>query len=163
MFVYEAAGEALKRMGVEAVFGLLGDGNMRWMSHMAGALGIHYYAARHESGAVAMADGYARMTNRVGVCTVSMGPGVTNTVTAMVEAHKAGSPLLLLAGDTSPTRYRHNQDVDQPALFASLGIATHAIRSAETAAFDAALAFNRAAIEQRPVALTIPTEMQLRT
>ena len=75
-----------------------------------------YYASRHEGGAVAMADGYARVTGRVGVCSVTQGPGVTNTLTALTEARKAGTPMLLLAGDTAawicPAQPRCRSDSD---------------------------------------------------
>ena len=64
MRVYEAIGETLKKLEVRATFGLMGDGNLRFMTHLAEELGMPYYAARHEGGAVAMADGYARVTGR---------------------------------------------------------------------------------------------------
>src|SRR5918994_1311448 len=53
MRVYEAIGETLKRLEVRATFGLMGDGNLRFMTYVADGLGIPYYAARHEGGAVA--------------------------------------------------------------------------------------------------------------
>jgi len=160
MRVYEAIGETLKRLDVHATFGLMGDGNLRFMTHLAHELGISYYAARHEGGAVAMADGYARVTGRVGVCSVTQGPGVTNTLTALTEARKAGSPLLLLAGD-SPMRFvRHNQDVDQTAIFNSVGVAVERVRTPDTVIADVSRAFNRAWASQRPIAMQFPTDMQ---
>jgi thiamine pyrophosphate-dependent acetolactate synthase large subunit-like protein len=160
MRVYEAIGETLKKLEVRATFGLMGDGNLRFMTHVAHELGMPYYAARHEGGAVAMADGYARVTGRVGVCSVTQGPGVTNTLTALTEARKAGSPLLLLAGD-SPTRFlRHNQDVDQTAIFNSVGVSVERVRSNDTVVVDVARAFNRALATQRPIAMQFPTDMQ---
>ena len=107
-----------------------------------------------------MADGYARVTGRVGVCSVTQGPGVTNTLTALTEARKAGSPLLLLAGD-SPMRFvRHNQDVDQTAIFNSVGVAVERVRAPDTVIADVARGFNRAWASQRPVAMQFPTDMQ---
>ena len=159
MFVYEAVGETLKRLGVNTIFGLMGDGNMRFISHAAGALGLTYYGARHEGGAVAMADGYSRAGNGVGVCTVTQGPGVTNTVTALTEAVKAGSPLVLVAGNTPTISLRHSQAIDQDAVFAAIGAGVQRLRGAPTIVFDVARAFNRAILEQRPIALSIPTEM----
>ena len=46
-----------------------------------------------------MADGYARVTGRVGVCSVHQGPGLTNTITGLTEAAKSRTPVLVLAGD----------------------------------------------------------------
>jgi len=160
MRVYEAIGETLKKLEVRATFGLMGDGNLRFMTHLAHELGMPYYAARHEGGAVAMADGYARVTGKVGVCSVTQGPGVTNTLTALTEARKAGSPLLVLAGD-SPMRFlRHNQDVDQTAIFNSVGVTVERLRSPDTVVADVARAFNRALATQRPVAMQFPTDIQ---
>ena len=132
MRVYEAIGETLKKLEVRATFGLMGDGNLRFMTHLAHELDMPYYAARHEGGAVAMADGYARVTGQVGVCSVTQGPGVTNTLTALTEARKAGTPMLLLAGDTAARILRHNQDVDQTAIFKSVGVTVARVRSPDT-------------------------------
>jgi thiamine pyrophosphate-dependent acetolactate synthase large subunit-like protein len=160
MRVYEAIGETLKRLEVRATFGLMGDGNLRFMTYLADTIGIPYYAARHEGGAVAMADGYARVTGRVGVCSVTQGPGVTNTVTALTEARKASTPLLLLAGDTAARILRHNQDVDQTAIFKSIGVTVARVRSRDTLIIDLSRAFNQAIAMQQPIAISIPTDMQ---
>jgi thiamine pyrophosphate-dependent acetolactate synthase large subunit-like protein len=160
MRVYEAIGETLKKLDVRATFGLMGDGNLRFMTHLAETIGIPYYAARHEGGAVAMADGYARVTGRVGVCSVTQGPGVTNTLTALTEARKASTPMLLLAGDTAARILRHNQDVDQTAIFKSIGVTVARVRSADTLMIDLSRAFNQALAMQQPIAISIPTDMQ---
>ena len=138
----------------------MGDGNLRFMTHLAEELGMPYYAARHEGGAVAMADGYARVTGRVGVCSVTQGPGVTNTLTALTEARKAGTPMLLLAGDTAARILRHNQDVDQTAIFKSVGVTVARVRSPDTLVIDLSRAFNQALALQQPIAISIPTDMQ---
>jgi thiamine pyrophosphate-dependent acetolactate synthase large subunit-like protein len=160
MRVYEAIGETLKKLEVRAAFGLMGDGNLRFMTHLAEEIGIPYYAARHESSAVAMADGYARVTGRVGVCSVTQGPGVTNTVTALTEARKASTPMLILAGDTAARILRHNQDVDQTAIFKSVGVTVAQVRSPDTLTIDLTRAFNQALAMQQPIAISIPTDMQ---
>jgi thiamine pyrophosphate-dependent acetolactate synthase large subunit-like protein len=160
MRVYEAIGETLKKLEVRATFGLMGDGNLRFMTYLADTIGIPYYAARHEGGAVAMADGYARVTGRVGVCSVTQGPGVTNTLTALTEARKASTPMLLLAGDTAARILRHNQDVDQTAIFKSVGVTVARVRSPDTLVMDLSRAFNQALALQQPIAISIPTDMQ---
>ena len=156
MIVSEAVGETLSRLGVKAVFGLMGDGNMRIISHATEALGLAYYGARHENGAVAMADGYSRVTDAVGVCTVTQGPGVTNALTALSEAVKAGSRVLLIAGATSTKAQGHNQKIDQDALFAATGAIVQPVRRVD----DLVTAWNRANLELRPVAISIPTDLQ---
>ena len=77
MNVAEAVGTALARRGVRHVFGLIGSGNFA-VSNALVAAGAEFIAARHEGGAITMADAYARVTGRVGVCSVHQGPGLTN-------------------------------------------------------------------------------------
>jgi acetolactate synthase-1/2/3 large subunit len=48
-----------------------------------------------------MADGYARLTGHVGVCTLTHGPGLTNDVTSIAAADRDGVPLVILVGDTA--------------------------------------------------------------
>src|SRR2546428_3410965 len=160
MIVSEAVAETLARLGVKALFGLMGDGNMRIISHATEALGLAYYGARHESGAVAMADGYSRVSDAVGVCTVTQGPGVTNALTALTEAVKASSRVLLVAGATPTRAQGHNQAIDQDALFAATGAVVQPARSASTIVQDLVMAWNKANLEQRPVAISIPTDIQ---
>lgn len=161
MQAYEAMGEALKRLGVDAMFGLMGDGNMRFIAHAADTLGLRYYGAHHENCAVAMADGYARVSNRVGVCTVTQGPGVTNAMSALGEAVKGGTPLLLLAGETPSGMPSHHQAIDQAALFNAVGAGIQKVRAAATIADDIGRAYNRAFAESRPIAVSVPNDLLL--
>ena len=62
MKVYEAVAETLSRLGVDTAFGLVGSGNFGLIDHMTRHCGIAYHASRHEEAAVAMADGYARVS-----------------------------------------------------------------------------------------------------
>lgn len=160
MLVYEAIGHTLQRLGVDTIFGLTGDGNLRFSSYMADELGIRLYAARHEGGAVAMADGYARVSGRVGVASVTQGPGVTNTLTALTEAVRGNTPLLLLAGETPTGQRKHNKDLDQPAVYAALGAGVQPLHGPDQAVRDVAQAFNRARLESRPIAISFPGDMQ---
>lgn len=90
-------GRQLYNAGLTTFFGVMGDGNV---DIIAGAIAAsaRYVSARHEQGAVSMAEGYARSTGRIGVATVTYGPGVGNTVTAMTSAARHGAHILLIAG-----------------------------------------------------------------
>src|SRR5918998_2802102 len=160
MKVYEAIAETLSRLGVDTTFGLVGSGNFGLIHHMTRHCGMAYHAAGHEAAAVAMADGYARVSGKLGVCTVHQGPGVTNTLTALTEAVKAGTPMLLLAGDIATTALYQNLDVDQDAVAGSVGAGTAGIRSANTAVEDITRAARRAKIERRPIAVSLPIDIQ---
>jgi thiamine pyrophosphate-dependent acetolactate synthase large subunit-like protein len=160
MKVYEAVAETLSRLGVDTTFGLVGSGNFGLIDHMTRHRGIAYHASRHEATAVAMADGYARVSGKLGVCTVHQGPGVTNTLTALTEAVKARTPLLLLAGDTATTALYQNLDVDQNAVAGSIRAGTNGVRSANTAVEDIARAVRRAKNERRPMVISLPIDLQ---
>jgi thiamine pyrophosphate-dependent acetolactate synthase large subunit-like protein len=160
MKVFEVVAETLSRLGVDTAFGLVGSGNFGLIDHMTRRCGIAYHASRHEAAAVAMADGYARVSGKLGVCTVHQGPGVTNTLTTLTEAVKARTPLLLLAGDTATTALYQNLDVDQDAVARSVGAGVEGIRSANTAVEDIARAVRRATNERRPIVISLPIDIQ---
>ncbi|HUR84122.1 MAG TPA: thiamine pyrophosphate-binding protein [Solirubrobacteraceae bacterium] len=157
--VADVVGSTLARLGVDTVFGLAGSGNFVVTNALV-AGGARFVSARHESGAVAMADGWARTTGRVGVASVHQGPGLTNTVTALAEAAKARTPVLVLAGDTPPAALRSNFRIDQHDLVRAVGAVPELVYSAQTAAADAARALRRAELERRPVVLMMPIDLQ---
>ncbi len=157
--VAQAIAEALSELGVEHAFGLLGSGNFEVTQALAGC-GTQFVAARHEGGAVVMADAYARLSGRVGVCTVHQGPGVTNTVTGLTEAAKSRTPLLVLAGDTPAAAVRSNFRIDQRGLAASVGAGHERAESPATAVADVVRAWGRARAERRPVLVSLPIDVQ---
>ena len=157
--VAHAVGSTLARLGVDTVFGLAGSGNFVVTNALV-AGGARFVAARHEGGAVAMADGWARTTGRVGIVTVHQGPGLTNTLTALAEAAKAHTPLVVLAGDTPAGALRSNFRIDQHDLVAAVGAAAELVYTAASAAADASRALRRAELERRPVVLMLPIDLQ---
>jgi acetolactate synthase I/II/III large subunit len=93
-----AIARQLADAGVRTLFGVMGDGNVDIIAGACAQGAVRYVAARHEQGAVSMAEGYARSTGRIGVATVTYGPGVGNTVTAMTSAARHGAAILLVSG-----------------------------------------------------------------
>jgi acetolactate synthase-1/2/3 large subunit len=109
--------KALARHGVTHLFTLCG-GHIQ--SIYDGCLddGIRVVDTRHEQTAGHAADGYARMTGRPGVCAVTAGPGVTDVVTAVASAERAGVPMVVLGG-AGPRLLSHMgslQDMDHVEL-----------------------------------------------
>ena len=135
----EAVGRTLAALGVRDAFGVLGSGNFvaTQALHAAGAT---FHHARHEGGAICMADGYARVSGRAGVCSVHQGPGFTNALTGLTEAAKGRTPLLLLAGEAPAAALRSNFRIDQAALASTLGAIPERIHSGASAAADTARA-----------------------
>ena len=97
-------GEALARMlrafEVGPMFGMGGFQLLPFYDAVR-RLGLSHTLINDERAGVFAADAYAKVTGRVGVCDATLGPGATNLITGMVEALNAGSPLVILVGDTN--------------------------------------------------------------
>jgi acetolactate synthase-1/2/3 large subunit len=105
--------EILKEEGVDTIFGYPGGAVIDIYDELA-KTDIHHVLVRHEQGAVHAADGYARAAGKVGVCLVTSGPGVTNTVTGIASAYMDSVPMVILSGQV-PTGLIGNdafQEVD---------------------------------------------------
>jgi acetolactate synthase I/II/III large subunit len=152
-----AVGQALAEAGVRAAFGVVGNGNFLAVDGLT-AGGARYVAARHEGGAVAMADAYYRATGHVAVCTTTYGPGLTNTATGLAEAVKHRSGVLLLTGD-QPSSGPRRIDIDQAALTAALGARTVRVTDPVTARGTAGYALELARRGPRPVVLSLPADL----
>ena len=159
MQVAEAVGRALASLGVDVVFGLLGSGNLTFTNALRDA-GVPFHSARHEGGAICMADGYARVSGRLSACSVHQGPGLTNTVTGLTEAAKSRTPLIVLAPDTPAAQLRSNFRIDQGALVEAVGAVAERVHGPDTAMADVARAVRRARIERRAVVLMLPLDVQ---
>lgn len=157
--VADVVGEQLALDGAEVVFGLMGSGNLVVTNALVRG-GARFFAARHENGAVGMADGWARSTGGVGIASVHQGPGLTNTLTALTEAAKSRTPVVVLAGETPAAALRSNFRIDQHDLVESVGAAAERVHSAATARADASRAYRRAQVERRPVVLMLPIDIQ---
>jgi acetolactate synthase I/II/III large subunit len=157
--VAQAVGEALAERGVQHVFGVLGSGNFAVTNALVGA-GARFVAARHEGGAICMADAYARVSGRPGVCSVHQGPGLTNAMTGLTEAAKSRTPLLLLAADTSASASQSNFRIEQDRLVNAVGAIAERLYSPQTALADCLRAYRRAELERRPVVLMMPLDVQ---
>jgi len=158
--VYEAIARGLSDLGCTELFGVLGDGCVYVIDSFRRDCNGHYVAAVHEGSAVLMAQGWARVAGKVGVAAVTHGPGLANTVTALVEGVKAGTSMVLLAGDTPVIDREHAQNINQRELVAATGAGFEQLRGPETVAEDLARAFYRAHSEHRPIVFNMPVEFQ---
>jgi thiamine pyrophosphate-dependent acetolactate synthase large subunit-like protein len=157
--VADVVGHTIAATGVTDVFGVLGSGNLV-VTNAVCALGARFHPARHEGGAICMADGYARVSGRVGVCSVHQGPGLTNTMTGLTEAAKSRTPILVLAGESPAAALNSNFRIDQQGMAEAVGAVADRVHSPATAADDAQRAYERAAMERRPVVLMLPIDIQ---
>ena len=113
--------DCLLEAGIGTVFSLSGNQIMPVYDAAIGTP-LEIIHARHESGAVFMADGYARSSETVGVALVTAAPGFTNALGALYPVQQAQTPLLLLSGDSPVARDGMGafQELAQPAVSSAL-------------------------------------------
>ncbi len=93
--------KALAEEGVDTVFAYPGGMIVDIMDELYQKADINLILARHEQALVHEAEGYARATGRPGVCLVTSGPGATNTMTAIADAHYDSIPLVIITGQVA--------------------------------------------------------------
>lgn len=160
MRFHEAIARTLADQGVQTVFGVLGDANLYMMDSFERYTGGSYYSFSNEAGAVLAANGFARTSGGLGVATVTHGPALTNTLTALVESVKDHTPVLLIAGDTAVADRENFQNIPQRDVVLPTGAGFEQVRSPQTVVEDVAVAIRRARLERRPVVLNVPVEFQ---
>jgi acetolactate synthase-1/2/3 large subunit len=98
--VAEALVRCLEQENVEIIFGYPG-GAILPVYDALNKTSIRHVLVRHEQGAAHMADGYARVTGKVGVCLATSGPGATNLVTGIANAYMDSVPMVLITGQVA--------------------------------------------------------------
>jgi thiamine pyrophosphate-dependent acetolactate synthase large subunit-like protein len=158
MRVADVVARCLHRAGVETFFGVVGSGNFTFTTSLH-ALGARFVAARHENGAVCMADAHARVSGALGCVSVHQGPGLTNAMTGLTEAAKARTPLILVAADTPAGAVRSNFYVDQDRLAEAVGAVPVRVNRPSSAFEDTERAIRVARAERRAVLLNVPLDV----
>lgn len=96
----EAIVRSLEELGVKDIFGLPGGAILPTYDPLM-ASSLNHVLVRHEQGAGHAAQGYAMVTGNVGVCIATSGPGATNLVTAIMDAHMDSVPIVAITGQVS--------------------------------------------------------------
>ena len=107
--------QILRHEGVSIMFGNPGTTELPLMDGLAREPGIRYVLALQEAPAIAMTDGYAQASGGLGAVNVHVSPGLGNAMGMLYDAQKAGTPMLITAG-------QHDQDFNrtEPILYAEL-------------------------------------------
>src|SRR5215471_15056788 len=158
--LYDVLADAFAAEGVDTHFTLLGDGNMHWATVLAERHGVRTIHARHEHCACEMASAYAHVTGRVGVASVTHGPGVTQIMTALTTAARGDIPLIVFAGEPPTTAAWTIQQIDQAPLVRACGVEYIQIQSVNHALDRVREAFCVAQHERRPVVLGVSDDLQ---
>jgi len=141
----EALVRMLEQAGVEVVFGLCGDTSLPFYEALAGS-GLRHVLTRDERSASYMADAYARLSGRVGICEGPSGGGTTYILPGLAEANQSSVPLVAFTSDID---LRHRErgsltELDQDALFRPVTLWTKTPASAEELPRAVREAFRRA-------------------
>ncbi|MEL4169898.1 acetolactate synthase-1/2/3 large subunit [Pseudomonas sp. NFACC32-1] len=154
----------LEGYGVEQVFGIPGVHTVELYRGLAGS-SIRHVTPRHEQGAGFMADGYARVSGKPGVCFIITGPGMTNIATAMGQAYADSIPMLVISSVQSRSqlgggRGKLHELPNQSALVGGVAAFSHTLMSAAELPGVLARAFALfQAGRPRPVHIEIPLDV----
>jgi len=155
----EAFIETLVSQGVTDVFGIVGSAFMDALDIFPAA-GIRFIPVAHEQGAVHMADGYARVSGRHGVCIGQNGPGVTNFVTGLAAAYWAHSPVVMITPETGSMTMGLGgfQETEQLPIFSKITKYQAHVMNPRRMAELTSRAFDRALLEMGPTQVNIPRD-----
>ncbi len=155
----EAFVETLVAHGVTDVFGIVGSAYMDALDIFPAA-GIRFIPTVHEQGAAHMADGYARVSGRHGVCIGQNGPGITNFVTAIAAAYWAHSPVIAITPETGSGTIGLGgfQETEQLPIFSRITKYQGHVNRPERIAEFTGRCFDMALAERGPAQLNIPRD-----
>src|SRR6478609_1746826 len=155
----EAFVETLVANGVKDVFGIVGSAYMDALDLFPLA-GIRFISVAHEQGAGHMADGYARVSGRHGVCIAQNGPGITNFVTSTAAAFWAHSPVVVVTPETGSMTLGLGgfQETEQLPIFSKITKYQAHVNNRARMAELTSRAFDRALLELGPTQLNIPRD-----
>ena len=165
MKVYDAVANAFVKEGTTTVFGLLGDGQITWWSAMSRHFGVRIIDVRDEGAALSMADGWARATGKIGVCSVTHGPGITRMFTSLITGTRARTPTVIHTSKlgfnkTAFARENTLQNLEQERVVSATGAGYIEIPTPAAAETAVRQAFYRARLESRPIVLCVPLDIQ---
>ena len=159
MTASEAFVETLASHGVTNTFGVVGSAFMDPL-HSFETAGIRFIPVQHEQNAAHMADGYARVSRRHGVCVAQNGPGVTNFTTGIATAFWAHSPVVAITPQCASAAVGLGgfQEVDQLPIFSPITKYQGHVHNPSRIADITDYAFYRAMVDRGPTQVNIPRD-----
>ncbi len=161
--LYELLARDIRDADTQAVFGLMSDDTALLVASID-ALGVPFHGARHENNAVAMAEGYASATGRLGIAIVGRGPATANALNGAMFAQRSGARVLIIMGGTPTGAARPNalgpdsKGFDAQAVLLAAGF--RVFTANEPTSARATLAKALAAAQESAAVLLLPTNVQ---
>jgi acetolactate synthase-1/2/3 large subunit len=160
MKVLEALAAAIAAEGIDRIFAVIGDANQEIIVELCEKHGLKFVHTHHETAAVGMADGYARLSGKIGLASTTQGPGYTNATTSLVSARLHRSPVLMLAGHASlRDPYNPQGMLDQHAMAKLTTGATVKIDHAHNVDYCLGEAFRQLKANKGPFVLNMPQDV----
>ena len=163
--VSDVMAETLVAWGVTDVFGMVGHSNLGLADALrrreeAGEL--RFIGIRHEGAAAFAASAYGKLTGRPAACLTIAGPGATNLLTGLWDAHMDGAPVLALTGqvDAQVLGAGHFQEIDLQGAFGTVATWSQTVLNTSRHAELAALAVRHAVLERGVAHLVFPDQVQ---
>jgi thiamine pyrophosphate-dependent acetolactate synthase large subunit-like protein/nitrite reductase/ring-hydroxylating ferredoxin subunit len=157
--------ETLVSWGVDTVFGMVGHSNLGFADAVRRAEErgeMRYIGIRHEGAGSFAASAYGKLTGRPAICLGIAGPGSTNMLTGLYDAHLDGAPVLAVSGQVPSTVLGRGafQDVDLSAVFRDVALSTVTVHAGSDHAELTGKAVKHS-VDGRGVAhLVLPDEVQ---
>lgn len=117
--------DAFHRHSIDTVFGYPGGCIMPLYDALVDDASVEHVLCRHEQGCALAADGYARASGRLGVCIATSGPGATNLITGVANAHRDSIPMLVVTGQVPAGLIGTDAFQETDVLGMTLGIVKH--------------------------------------
>eukprot|EP00003_Mantamonas_plastica_P024179 TRINITY_DN446_c0_g7_i1.p1 TRINITY_DN446_c0_g7~~TRINITY_DN446_c0_g7_i1.p1 ORF type:complete len:566 (-),score=104.54 TRINITY_DN446_c0_g7_i1:375-2072(-) len=117
--------EAFHRHNISTVFGYPGGCIMPLYDALVDDVGVEHVLCRHEQACALAADGYARASGKLGVCIATSGPGATNLITGVANAHRDSIPMLVITGQVPSGLIGTDAFQETDVLGMALGIVKH--------------------------------------
>ncbi len=159
--------ESLRAQGVDTIFGIISSHTMEIFDALYDHQdAIRFISTRHEQAAAMMADGYARVTGKPGVCLTSTGPGAANSMGGLGEAYDASSPVLTITSSAEEQLYERglgtmHETKNQLAMLSTVTQRSVHISRPDEAPEQVRVAFSHfQGLRQRPIAIEIPSDIQ---
>jgi acetolactate synthase-1/2/3 large subunit len=161
----EALVGLLEQLGTPTVFGIPGVHTLEIYRGLSRS-GLRHVAPRHEQGAAFMADAWARVTGQPGICVLISGPGLTNALTGIAQAHHDSIPMLVISGvvaEQDRGRGEIHDLPDQQALMSTVTAFSHSVTDPDE--LPEVLSRARAVFaagRPRPVHIQVPVDVLAR-
>lgn len=155
--------KALQDEGVDTIFAYPGGMIIDIVDELYKTEGMHVVLPRHEQALVHEAEGYARATGKVGVCLVTSGPGATNAITGIADAHYDSIPLVVFTGQVSQNLIGNDafQEVDIVGMTRSITKYGVTVKDRKDLGKTIKMAFQIATTgKPGPVVIDIPKDIQ---